>query len=410
MISFRKAVFTLLGGHALAQIVPLLLGPWLARLYTPEAFAVLSTMAALGANLAVVASFRFEQALPLTKGQVSAKALLALSVVSVVPWVLVAALAGWLLHLLGWSAWLLALPLGVGGLALVQIGMAWGTSRQAFFCMSQARVWQYAGAALVQLGLGYAVWLHGPTGGGLVLGWMAGSCLAACWLLHRLPVPRGGWRAVGRVSWRRMRACMRRHRAFPCFNAPHAFMAGLQDTLTFLCLATWAGDVAAGFWGLAIRYLKAPAALVGSSVSQALYPRLVGVAGSQARQMLLRTMGGLALVALPWSVVLLLWGPELFMWVFGPQWQEAGHLARALAPYIALHLVASPLSVVVLAWELQAWALRLALAGQVLFLAALGLGLQWGGLEGAGWAISTTMSLYFLYFFAALMHHARQRA
>jgi hypothetical protein len=61
-------------------------------------------------------------------------------------------------------------------------------------------------------------------------------------------------------------------------------------------------------------------------------------------------------------------------------WREAGELARALALYIGLHFVASPLGVVTMAWQAQAWALKLALVGQVVFVAALAaVGLAWAG-------------------------------
>ena len=58
------------------------------------------------------------------------------------------------------------------------------------------------------------------------------------------------------------------------------------------------GPAAAGFWGLTLRYLKAPATLVGGAVSQALYPKLA-LAGArptrESRRAVLRVMGALAL-------------------------------------------------------------------------------------------------------------------
>jgi len=87
---------------------------------------------------------------------------------------------------------------------------------------------------------------------------------------------------------------------------------------------------------------------------------------------------------------------------FGERWREAGRLARALAPYIGMHFIASPLAVATLAWGAQAWALRLALVGQTMFIAALAAGLSWGGLEGGAWAVSAAMTLYFGWFFIKL--------
>ena len=95
-----------------------------------------------------------------------------------------------------------------------------------------------------------------------------------------------------------------------------------------------------------------------------------------------------------------------------PSWSDTSHsrrvavisdsLARALTPYLALHFVASPLAVVTMAWQAQAWALRLALWGQGLFLLGLAGGLLAGGLEGTGWGVSLTMTGYFGYYLMAL--------
>jgi O-antigen/teichoic acid export membrane protein len=180
-------------------------------------------------------------------------------------------------------------------------------------------------------------------------------------------------------------------------------MGALQDTLAVALVAGSLGPAAAGAWGLAMRYLKAPATLVGGAVSQALYPRLAQAGRTTlGRALVMRTMGLLAVIALPWTALLWWVAPGLFAWAFGADWRDAGELARALALYIGLHFVASPLGVVTLAWNAQAWALRLALVGQAAFVGALALGLAWGGLAYAGWAVSGVMLAYFGWYFAAL--------
>jgi hypothetical protein len=55
--------------------------------------------------------------------------------------------------------------------------------------------------------------------------------------------------------------------------------------------------------------------------------------------------------------------------------------------------------VVTMAWQAQRWALKLALVGQLAFVAALAAGVAWGGLAGAGWAVSAAMLVYFGIYF-----------
>ena len=397
----QRAILTLLAGGALAQALPLLLGPWLTRLYRPEDFGHYHLFAAVAANLAVVACARYEFALPLAQDDAEARALRTLCQRLLAGTVAASGLAG-----LAWAAWAgrwwpLWLPAAVGALGLLSLATLNATRARRFSGLAAARVLQHGGAALLQALAGLLQ--AGVSGVAGVTGLIVAPVLAALAALGVLGWP--GPAGAARAQWW---AAARAHRSFPLLNTPHAFLGGLQDTLAIALVAASLGPAAAGAWGLALRYLKAPATLVGGAVSQALYPQLVQAGGRvpgcslAGRALVLRTMALLALLAAPLVAGLWWLGPWLFAWAFGPDWAAAGELARALALYIGLHFVASPLGVVTMAWQAQAWALRLALVGQAVFVAALALGLAWGGLAAAGWAVSAAMALYFGWYFGRL--------
>jgi len=427
-----RAVLTLVAGGAVAQALPLLLGPWLTRLYTPQQFGVYHLFAAVSANLAVVACARYEFALPLVADAADAAALRALCLrvlagVAVASALGAAAWFAWSRD--GWTGWL---PVSVAVLGWLSLATLWATRAQAYRALAIARVVQYGGAALAQAGAA----LLGAGVQGLIVAPIAAAGAAAAVL--RLPLrnmdPATPLRSAqddksegqadadepSRAKSQdppRWRVLARRFRDFPLLNTPHAFMGALQDTAAIAMIAAWQGPVAAGFWGLSLRYLKAPATLVGGAVSQALYPQLAAHGASvdhdvdmhaplrvtrEGRAAVRRVMAGLAAIAAP--LVLLLWAfaPWAFETLFGAGWRGAGELARTLGLYIGVHFVAAPLAVVTLAWGAQAWALRLALVGQAAFVAALAAGLALGGLPGAGWGVSIAMALYFGYYFVSL--------
>ncbi len=411
-----RASLLLLAGGAAAQALPLLLGPWLTRLYTPAEFGQFHLLAAVAANLAVVACARYEFALPLARDEAEARSLSALCRWLLLMATVLASLVG-----AGWAAWVgqwwpLQLPLLVaatGGVSLATLG---AMRAQRFRALATGRVVQHGGTALLQGAAGTL----GAGSAGLIGAAVAATLACAALLWRRLP----RWWQLPRAE---IAAAARRHRDFPLLNTPHAFAGALQDTLALALIAAWQGPAAAGFWGLSLRYLKAPATLVGGAVSQALYPALAagaavhplppggavhplspggavhplspGGATPAARAAVRRVMVVLAAIALPLVLLLLAFAPWAFEAAFGAPWRSAGDLARSLALYIGLHFIASPLSVVPMAWGAQAWALRLALVGQVMFVAALVVGLAVGGLEGAGWAVSAAMVLYFGWFF-----------
>lgn len=392
-----RATLTLLAGGAAAHAVALLLGPALTRIYSPEAFGQFALLWAVATNIAVVGCARYEFALPLETTPAGAAQLMALCVrillaVTAASCAVAAALAFFGHDALAWT-----LPVAVLAGGSVQWLTLWATRSQAYGVLALARLVQHGGGALLQLLLG----LWKANAAGLMAGGAAGMLAAACLLAARAPA--GGWTALWRPDRPALLAMARRHRDFPLLNTPHAFLGALQDTLTLVLVAAVSGDAAAGLWAIALRYLKAPATLIGGALSQALYPRLLEAqTGLEARAAVRQTMLALAAIAAPLTAALLLWGPAIFAWAFGASWVQAGELARALAPYIALHFIASPLAVVTLAWRAQAWALRMALLGQCLFLAGLAAGLHWGGLGGAGWGVSAATALYFAYYFRAL--------
>ena len=406
-----RATVTLLMGGALAQLVPLLLGPVLARLFTPQAFGVFTTFSTVAATVAVVACGRYEFALPMARDEDEAAVLLALCArIGLLVLVLSVPLAA-LLNMTGHLPLPWLLPLAVAAAGALQLLIMWSNRAQRFRALAISRVLQYGGAALLQVALGVALWgaARQPAGAeaawALVIAPVISGVLAALVLVQ--PAPAGGWRALlpARAHpgmQQAMRQVAVKFRDFPLLNTPHAFLGALQDALAVAMLVAFSGHAAAGFWGLGLRYLKAPATLVGSAVSQALYPRLAGAQPADAQRAVRQIMALLGAVALGLMLVLMVAGPWLFRLVFGAAWQEAGELARALAPYIAVHFVAAPLAVVTMAWKAQRWALLLSIVGQIVFLIALMLGLKFGGLIGGGWAVSGAMSVYFLYFFYKL--------
>jgi O-antigen/teichoic acid export membrane protein len=383
-----RATLTLLAGGALAQALPLALGPLLTRLYSPDDFGRYHLFAAVAANVAVVACARYEFALPMARDDDEAQALRALCLRLLAVVTALAALASFLWAWLAGAAWPLWLGPAVAALGLVSLATLWSMRAQRFRALAAARVVQHGGGAIAQAGAGAAQ--AGVTG--LIVAPIAAALAAAA--LLRLPL-----RAAA-VARERLLGAARAHREFPLLNTPHAFAGALQDTVSVALIAALHGAAAAGFWGLALRYLKAPATLVGGAVSQALYPRLAdALTPAEGRAAVRRVMLALAAIAAP--LVLLLWiaGPWLFSFTFGAQWREAGDLARALALYIGAHFIASPLAVVTMAWSAQGWALRLALVGQAIFIAALAIGLSLGGLAAAGWCVSLAMVGYFGWYF-----------
>ncbi|KZE30264.1 lipopolysaccharide biosynthesis protein [Crenobacter luteus] len=400
---FARNVATLAGGAAIAQFLPLAASPLLTRLYTPADFGLLSVYVAWLSALAVIATGRYELAIVLPAEAKRSANLFGLSLA-------VSAALSALLALLLWPApgfwaalmrepalspWLWLLPLTVGLAGATQAYTQWNNRAQRYRANAAGRLAQALGMTGLQLALA------GFGAGGLLLGQAAG--FVAALVAQALP----DWRE--RAPWRRdvdcagMTAVAREYAEFPRVNAVNALIGAAQDTLTVTLLLTLSGSATVGLYGLMMRVLKLPAALIGQAVAQVAYRDLAALhaAGESLAPRVRRLFALLSLLALPGALLMLAFGPALFAWVFGESWREAGEYARALSPYMLCHFVASPLGMVPLVIRRQKAALAFTVVGNGLFLATIALGLANGLALGATlWALSAAMTVYFLTYFA----------
>ena len=77
---FYKNILILLRGSALAQFIPLLISPLVARLYSPQEFGVLALFTSISTIFGSVINGRYEQALVLVESEKEAKHVTILSI------------------------------------------------------------------------------------------------------------------------------------------------------------------------------------------------------------------------------------------------------------------------------------------------------------------------------------------
>lgn len=415
---FLRSILTLLTGATLAQALPLLAAPALTRLYSPADFGLFALFSGLMSNIAVMAGGRYEMAIVLPEDDDEALHLLALSLLIAF---------GWMLLLLPLSLveettiarvlghpevahWLPVLAVTVFAVGCSQSLGCWANRRRRDGVMASSRFLQSGGTVGTQWLAGWAKF----GAGGLILGQLLGTLLAAVWLAVDALRQGGHW--LARLRWQQIKAVAWRYREFPTINAMHAFVTAFQETGALWVLSHAGGASALGYYGLTIRVLKAPIGLVGGVVAQVLYQRIAtvrhaGQAIAPLVQQMVLMLGGLAVVPV---VILLLWGEPLFALLFGAQWDAAGRYAQWLAPYMLLYFVASPLSTLPLVLGRQRTAFAFAVVGILAYLLGLLIGstvwhnVEWGlGLTSA--LMTTYFAVFLLWLWRIARHDDRQR-
>ena len=111
-----------------------------------------------------------------------------------------------------------------------------------------------------------------------------------------------------------------------------------------LLLASFFRAAAAGFYSIGRTVLNVPVNLISKAVADVFYQRFAMAAENKENLPALIIKTSLALGAvgiLPFGVIVLL-GPQVFMWVFGAEWVTAGEYGRWLALWLFFVLLAKP--------------------------------------------------------------------
>jgi lipopolysaccharide exporter len=373
--NFARSVTTLAGGTALGQLLVVVAAPLLTRLYTPEDFGVLAVYASILGIVAVLASLRYELAIPLPDDDETAANLLALSLGIVVIMSVLTGFGTWLLadQVVTWTAipglrpYLWLLPAGVLMAGSYQVFSYWATRKSRFGLLSYTKTIQAAGQVCIQL-------LGGVAGSGalaLIAGSISGRFMGTGALYRGAPVP------LKAIDARKVFAVARRYSNFPIYNSWAALVTVIGTQAPPLLLASFFTVGIAGLFSLTGRILSLPAIFIGQAVAQVFYPLAAREVRdvTRSRALVSQTATALFMISFPVFTAITVIGPDLFAFVFGSEWREAGSFARYLAPWLLVQFVSSPLSTFVLAKEKQRLALLFSVYEAGLRLVAMLLGI-----------------------------------
>lgn len=373
---FARSVLTLVSGTAMAQLLLALTLPVLTRLYTPAEYGALAVYSSTLTVLVVLASLRYEMAIPLPEDDEVAGSLLALTLMILAAMTALVSLLVWLagdalvaranVPVLRPYRWLL--PVGFVGAGTYQALSYWAIRRRAFGRLARTRLSQGAGQVAAQVGLGFA----GAGAPGLLVGDVVGRVAGGGGLAFL--ALRG--RPFARVTPASLAAAASRYRRFPLLTTGSGLLNIGSLQLPSIVFSASFGVAAAGLYALSFKMLVLPTMLVGQAVGQVFLSRAAGLAREPQRLRQLTEHTALTLLAggLPLFGAVALGGPQLFGGVLGSRWEQAGRYAQVLAPWFVVWLVSSPLSGLLSVREWQGSALAFSAFEFVLRAAALLIG------------------------------------
>jgi lipopolysaccharide exporter len=328
-----------MAGTGTAQAIGFLLSPVISRLFSPSDFGISGSFGAVAGIFAAGATLDYSQAILLPKEREQAINLLALSffctlVISILCLlfcVTVPATASSIMKTNGvWALALLVIATMVSGVN--QSCQAWSVRVKAFKHTSASQVIRSLTANGSRIGFGFLK----KGAPGLILSNILGNVVASINLVRVVLPDLSASR--GQVRWARMKKLAKEYHDFPMYSASQNVINALSSGLPVLLLTRYFGIAVAGAYAFGMTVMETPIGLILSALRQVLFQKASEShhQGRNLAALYVRITAILFAMALLPLVIMLIWAPQLFALVFGPQWHMAGEFARSLVIWLAV--------------------------------------------------------------------------
>lgn len=344
MSSFSKDVAKVASAPIVTQVLSVLLTPIITRLYSPEAFGVYQLFGSISAPLLVFTTMGYTSAILISETEEGRINLLFLSI-SIA---LVFSAAVGIIFFAGYdiiNAWLkidqVKIVVWVLPLSLLLYGINlsmryWNLRKGRFQQIAVSEIFRNIGNYFIVLPaglLGYA------TSNSLIIGGLFSVVSTAIVLSigHLKFLSREG---MSLIQFGKIKDQIKRYRKFPIYNTPTDLLSRFSSELPVFLFGIFYSQSVIGFYSLSLRILRLPVYYLGNAVGEVYYQR-----GALDRKgdskLLIKLLRITFVLGLPFFCTISIIGSDLFVFLFGQNWKEAGLYSQILSLYIFIKLFTS---------------------------------------------------------------------
>lgn len=373
---FIQSLSVLVAGTAFSNIILVATIPILTRLYTPEEFGELSVFLSILYTIQIIASLRYESAIPLPKKSEDAFHLLVLSsgivvVLSIFLFFFITYLPiSEFFNMAGLEKYMWMLSLSLLGIGLFQVFNLWAIRTEEYPAISKAKVMMNGGQVFSQIILGF---FHiGLLG--LLIGEVFGRITGT--LAYVKTIKKNELR-LHKFSMIKLINMIKRYKSFPIVSSWSSVLGGLGGQMPVFFLAAIFDAETVGYYFLAQKVLTIPEGLLGFSASQVYLSQSAQTSRMSHEKFTLffwdivKKMIVMGVVII--GLVVLVAPPAIHV-VFGENWGQSGIYIQILAVLFLMKIVVNPITANFYVFEalkiqLCSEAIRFALIGLSIFLA-----------------------------------------
>lgn len=378
--AFGANVLKIFSGKIIGQAITILVIPIITRLYDPADFGVLQVFTSITAVVIVISALRYNLSIMLPKKNEEAVNILVLSItltcfVSLISLFLVILFKdniSLMLNIpeLSYYLWFAPIVIFAGG--LLNLFTYWNSRQKKFGNVAMAGVSSNLFSNAVKLILGFTGHV-GP--GGLIAGNISGAIIGTLYMLGRNF--KNNYKLIQEnVTYEKIKYWAIRYKEFPIYSSWSGLLTDATLHLPAVMLAYFFSPAIAGFYALGNRAIKVPMSLVSDAVGRVFFQKASedvskNIAASYVVEAVYKRLVAVSLF--PFLVLVFL-GRDIFVFVFGAEWAEAGYYMQFFAPWLFFVFISSPLGTIYSVLEKQRLALYINLTKFLITFVALAVG------------------------------------
>ncbi|WBU91024.1 lipopolysaccharide biosynthesis protein [Cellulophaga omnivescoria] len=366
--SLGRDVLILSVGILLAQVIPLLLQPFLKRTFSPEDFGTYDVFLKSFSILVALSSLKYENAILLPKKDTDSKHVLYLSVIistiiCLLLFIIILIFKNRVHYYFKEFSFLAMclLPISVYSYSIFNTFNMYLIRKQRFLLSSSSKVSRRFSEGLIQFLFGY---FKNPNG--LLIGDTIGNTVQGAFSFWKVR----SMTSLKNISLIRIKKVMYEYRELPVFTLiPNILNTFVLGSLTFLILSKF--DIKeVGYLEFTQKILAIPSVFISIAISQVVFQRVSQLINKKEK--ILPLLLSVILMLLSFSTLFILliqfYGEEIFVFIGGEGWENSGKYAKILVYGSAIMLIFSPLGKVLIAlkkfkinslWEISKFAVVL---------------------------------------------------
>ena len=377
---FSRNVLTLMTGTTIAQAIPIAISPILTRIYTPEDFGVFALFLAIAGVFSVIASGRYELALMLPEKEEDAMNIFVLGMLIIFLltsflFFFIFLFHQYLLDILQNKEigyWLYFIPIAFFFIGLFNLLSYYNNRQKNYKDIANATIVKSVVLALVQLTVGF----FKAGAGGLISGQIISTLFANLKLFQNIIKDK---ELLSKVSKVKMIALAKRYKDFPRYQTPHAMLNTFSSYLPVYMFTPFFGLVVVGLYSLSTRIILTPMMILAGASAKVYNQKVTQLynENGDAYGFTIRLLKSLLKKTILPFLIIIIFAPDIFAFVFGTEWREAGVYTQILAPWLLLNILVSTISFIPSLTHMQKKALLVSIVYAILIIIAILIGVYY---------------------------------